>query len=104
MNADLLWPRHATPGDVGAIERVPLADRGLPNSTYAVLQRAATLWPDRAAISAMPDADRWRQASTRTFSELLADVHRAANMLHQKGVQRHTLGRYALAWDIKEQP
>lgn len=90
MNADLLWPRHATPGDVGAIERVPLADRGLPNSTYAVLQRAATLWPDRAAISAMPDADRWRQASTRTFSELLADVHRAANMLRQKGVQRHT--------------
>lgn len=90
MNADLLWPRYATPDDLDAIESIPLADRGLPNSTYAVLQRAATLWPDRAAITVMPDADRWRQASTRTFSELLADVHRAANMLRQKGVQRHT--------------
>ena len=90
MNADLLWPRYATPGDLDAIERIPLADRGLPNSTYAVLQRAATLWPDRAAITVMPDGDRWRQARTRTFRELLADVHRAANMLRQKGVQRHT--------------
>lgn len=90
MNTDLLWPRYATPGDLAAIERIPLAYRGLPSSTYAVLQRAATLWPDRAAITVMPDADRWQQARTRTFGELLADVHRAANMLRQKGVQRHT--------------
>lgn len=90
MNADLLWPRYATPADIDAIERIPLTDRGLPNSTYAALQRAATLWPDRAAVTVMPDADRWQQAGTRTFSELLADVHRAANMLRQKGVQRNT--------------
>ncbi|ORA32470.1 acyl-CoA synthetase [Mycobacterium aquaticum] len=90
MNADLLWPRYATPGDLDDIERIPLADRGLPNTTYAVLQRAATLWPDRPAVTVMPAADRWQQANTRTYSELLADAHRAANMLRQKGVQRHT--------------
>jgi len=59
MNADLLWPRYATPGDLDAIERIPLADRGLPNSTYAALQRAAALWPDRAAVSGVNCISPW---------------------------------------------
>ncbi|MDT5067843.1 MAG: fatty-acyl-CoA synthase [Mycobacterium sp.] len=89
MTTDLLWPRYASPSDIADIEAIPLAQRGLPESTYAVLTRAAALWPDRTAVSVMPTADRWQQASARTFSELLTDVHKAANMLHDNGITRH---------------
>ena len=79
---DLLWPTYDGPGDLAAIEAVPLADRGLPGTTYELLVRAAGLWPDRVALSVLPDGDRWEQPSERTFAELLADVHRYANVFH----------------------
>jgi fatty-acyl-CoA synthase len=88
MTEDLLWPDYATPDDLATIEAVPLEKRGLPESTYALLTRAATRWPDRTAISVLPDAARWRQPLCRTFAELLADVHRYANLLHGLGVRR----------------
>lgn len=85
---DLLWPPYDAPSDLTAIEAVPLADRGLPGSTYSLLARAAMLWPDRVAVSVLADAARWEQPSQRTFGELLADVHRTANLLHSMGVGR----------------
>jgi len=85
---DLLWPTYDGPGDVAAIEAVPLADRGLPGTTYELLVRAADLWPERVALSVMPDGERWEQPSERTFAELLADVHRCANLFHALGVRR----------------
>jgi fatty-acyl-CoA synthase len=88
MTDDLLWPRYAEPGDLPAIEAVPLAGRGLPESTYALLARAARLWPESTAISMLPDATRWREPVDRTFSGLLADVHRYANLLRRLGVRR----------------
>ncbi|MEH0841211.1 acyl-CoA synthetase [Micromonospora sp. CPCC 205711] len=89
MTGPLLWPAYATPADLAAIEAVPLAARGLPESTYALLARAATRWPDRTAISVLPDAAHWREPLRRTFAELLADVHRYANLFHDLGVRRN---------------
>lgn len=88
MTAELLWPDYASPDDLAAIESVPLQARGLPETTYALLARAATLWPDQVAISVLPDANRWQEPARRTFAELLADVHRYANLLHDHGVRR----------------
>ncbi|GAB4061024.1 acyl-CoA synthetase [Catellatospora paridis] len=88
MNEQLLWPRYATPTDLAAIEAVPLQARGLPESTYALLARAAEHWPDRIAVSVLPAAARWREPMQRTFAQMLADVHRYANLLHQLGVRR----------------
>ncbi|WP_262286346.1 acyl-CoA synthetase [Micromonospora sp. MA102] len=88
MTGPLLWPDYATPADLAAIEAVPLEARGLPESTYGLLARAATRWPDRTAISVLPDAARWHEPLHRTFAELLADVHRYANLLHDLGVRR----------------
>jgi fatty-acyl-CoA synthase len=85
---DLLWPPAADPSDLAAIEAVPLARRGLPDTTYALLRRAAGIWPDRTAVSVLPDAARWEHPLRRSFSGLLADVHRAANLLHDLGVRR----------------
>jgi fatty-acyl-CoA synthase len=85
---DLLWPPYEAPSDLAAIEAVPLAARGLPESTYALLTRAARRWPERPAITVLPEAARWREPLRRTFAELLADVHRYANLLHRLGVRR----------------
>ncbi|WP_433756495.1 acyl-CoA synthetase [Nocardia sp. CA-135398] len=85
---DLLWPRYSGPGDLAEIESVPLAERGLPESTYALLVRAAELWPDRNALTVLPKAARWREPLQRSYSELLADVHRYANLLYRLDIRR----------------
>ena len=85
---NLLWPTYDGPGDLAAIEAVPLTERGLPGTTYELLVRAADLWPDRVALSVLPDGEGWEQPTERTFAELLADVHRCANLFHALGVRR----------------
>jgi fatty-acyl-CoA synthase len=86
---DLLWPRYITPSDLKEIESIPLAQRGLPESTYALLSRAATLWPDQTAVTVLRDATNWEDATHRTFGVLLSDVHKAANLLRDIGVGRN---------------
>ncbi|MET7806572.1 acyl-CoA synthetase [Micromonospora chersina] len=88
MTGRLLWPDYARPVDLAAIEAVPLEARGLPESTYALLARAAARWPGRTALTVLPDAGRWREPVCRTFAEVLSDVHRYANVLHDLGVRR----------------
>jgi fatty-acyl-CoA synthase len=85
---EILWPKYDDPSDLEVIEKIPLAERGLPATTYGLLARAADLWPARVAVTVLPDADRWEQPVCRTYSELLTDVHRAANQLHGHGVRR----------------
>ena len=84
----LLWPRYDGPEDLAAIEAVPLAERGLPATTYEVLGRGAALWPVRTALSVMPEAGRWREHDTATFADLFTGVTRTANLLHELGVRR----------------
>ncbi|MFC0430814.1 acyl-CoA synthetase [Kutzneria buriramensis] len=88
MTGASLWPRYAEPADLAAIEAVPLAERNLPESTYTLLGRAAARWPDRPATTVLPAAARWREPVRRTFAELLADVHRYANLLRELGIRR----------------
>jgi fatty-acyl-CoA synthase len=84
----LLWPVSVGPENLAEIERVPLRDRGLPTSTYELLRRAAKLWPTRPAVSVMVDGEHWDTPVTHSFSELAADVHRAAGVLIGLGVGR----------------
>jgi fatty-acyl-CoA synthase len=89
MNNDaLLWPMYLGSGDLTEIESVPLWQRGLPATTYDLLVRAARSWPDGTALAVLPDGERWEHPVRRTFSELLGDVHRMANLLHGLGVRR----------------
>ena len=85
---DLLWPVFDGPDDLAAIEAVPLAERGLPGTTYELLVRAAALWPDRVALSVLPDGERWEHPIERTYTGLLTDVHAYANVFHAHGVRR----------------
>ena len=72
--------------DVEALERVPLAERGLPPSTYALLSESAERYGDRLAFRyierGLPD-DPVRDVSYREF---LGRVTQAANLFHELGV------------------
>jgi fatty-acyl-CoA synthase len=85
---ELLWPSFNGPSDLAAVERVPLSERGLPTSTYELVRRAAELWPDRPAVSVLPNAEAFHTPFVRTFAELAGDVHRAAAVLAELGVSR----------------
>ncbi|MGW5430876.1 AMP-binding protein [Streptomyces sp. NPDC004059] len=85
---DLLWPAPDSSADLSAIEAVPLHERGLPATTYDTLLRAARLWPDRPALTVLPDAARFLRLATATFAQLRDQVHRTANLLRSLGVTR----------------
>lgn len=82
------WPAYAGPGDLASVEDVPLAERGLPTSVYAMLRSAAQEQPDAVAHLTMHDATTWNIAEVRTWSELLDQVHRRANVLSGFGIGR----------------
>jgi fatty-acyl-CoA synthase len=83
-----LWPAFGGPADLAEVERIPLSQRGLPASTYELVTRAAELWPDRPAVSVLPDAERFHTPFVRSFAQLARDVHRAAAVLAGLGVRR----------------
>lgn len=82
-----LWPTFCGPAELEGVERIPLSERGLPASTYELVTRAAELWPDRPAVSVLPDAEGFHTPLVRSFAELAQDVHRAAGVLAGLGVR-----------------
>lgn len=88
LGHDSWWPAYDSPADLAAIEAVPLTERRLPATTYDLLRHAATSRPDHPAVVVVPDAARWTEPVSRTYAELLRDVHRVANALHERGVHR----------------
>ena len=61
---DLLWPAYDGPGDLAAIEAVPLADRGLPGTTYELARpgRRAVAGPGRPVRAAGRDGGSSRRS------------------------------------------
>ncbi len=88
MNDERVWPAFSGPGDLAEIERTPLSQRGLPTSTYELVTRAASLWPERLAVSVLANAERFHAPFVQTFAELARNVHRAAAVLGDLGVRR----------------
>lgn len=85
---DLMWPSHSSPDDIQAIEAIPLAERGLPGSTYASLERAAKLWPERLAVTVLPSAEDYLNGERQTYAQLFAKTNQVANALASLGVHR----------------
>ena len=83
-----VWPSYSGPGDLEAIEAVPLAARRLPTSVYDLLRSAAQDRPHAVAHLTMRDGSRWDQPVARSYAELLEQVHRRANAFWRLGVRR----------------
>lgn len=72
--------------EIEAIEARPLAEWGLPASTYDALVASANRSPDAKALSFFLTADTYDRAYTWTYAELIGDITRAANAFHSFGV------------------
>jgi fatty-acyl-CoA synthase len=83
-----VWPAYAGAADLEAVEQTPLAERDLPESVYAVLRDAASSRPDAPAHLTLRDGARWDAPVTRTFAELLEEVHRVSAVLRASRVGR----------------
>lgn len=82
-------------GDIEQIERVPLAERNLPKTTYEAIRQVAERQPDRLAIRYIENGDQWREARDSgqadlsfdiTFADLMVGIHRTANLFRSLGV------------------
>lgn len=72
--------------DIQALEGVPLAQRGLPTSTYEALRRCASEHGRSTALSFFLEAKHFRRTHDWTYAELFADITRAANAFHSLGL------------------
>ncbi|KAB2352154.1 AMP-binding protein [Actinomadura rudentiformis] len=76
------------PEDLPLVERVPLADRDLPPSTYELLSRAADAHCGATALHLLGEnGRRWSEPDTWTYGDLLRHVHQAANALLASGLR-----------------
>ncbi len=82
-------PAIASLRDVESIERIPLAERGLPNSTYELIRRTARAHSNATAIELLPSVE-----STSTirisYGDFVTAINRTGHLLRQLGVNTHT--------------
>ncbi|MGZ9738353.1 acyl-CoA synthetase [Pseudomonas sp. GNP012] len=76
-----------TLNDIESLERVPLSERGLACSTYEALRQAAERTPQAPALSFFVDAADFKRTHEWNYSQLLADITRAANAFHDLGIK-----------------
>jgi fatty-acyl-CoA synthase len=73
--------------DVRRLERTPLAQALPVRSTYEILRNSAHAFGDKAALTFLRSADPRDEPIRWSYAELLAGIHRTANLLHRLGVR-----------------
>ncbi|MEX3950733.1 acyl-CoA synthetase [Paraburkholderia sp. EG287B] len=82
--------------DVLAIESQGQQPADLPSSTYELICRGAAINPSAPALSFFATTNDYATPERWTYSELVRDITRTANMLSRLGVQRNTVVAYVL--------
>lgn len=77
-------PRAAAFAD---LERSPLAGRALSPTPYGAIARSTKHFPDRPTLTFLSSGEPGGQALTLTYRQFLKEINRAANALHDLGVQ-----------------
>ncbi|WP_248745747.1 acyl-CoA synthetase [Pseudomonas sp. MWU12-2037] len=72
--------------DIKHLEQPPLSERNLAASTYEALRRAAVCNPQALALSFFPDATHFTRTFEWNYSQLFAQITRAANAFHDLGI------------------
>jgi fatty-acyl-CoA synthase len=72
--------------DIEALERTPYEDAIPARTTYGLIARAAQRFPERAAFTYLADGELAAAPRRITYRELLANIHRAANLFRRLGV------------------
>ena len=72
--------------DIEALERTAYEHAIPERTTYGLIARAAGLHPGRAAFVYLPDGEPATPSVRVSYAELLANIHRAANLFRSLGV------------------
>lgn len=72
--------------DIEALERTPYEQAIPARNTYGLIAQAAQRFASRDAFRYLPSGDLQQPAVTVTYAELLAQIHRAANLFRAMGV------------------
>ncbi|RZL00747.1 MAG: acyl-CoA synthetase [Rubrivivax sp.] len=83
-----------TLADVVALEKSP--PRDLPASTYEMIQRGVRLNPKAPALSFFLRTQDHKRPEVWTYENLLANIHRAANLFHELGVDKDQVVAFVL--------
>jgi fatty-acyl-CoA synthase len=72
--------------DIEALERTPYEEAIPARTTYGLIARAAERFAERTAFTYLPDGELATAPERITYSQLLANIHRAANLFRRLGV------------------
>ena len=72
--------------DIEALERTPYEEAIPARTTYGLIARAARLHADRTAFTYLPDGELATAPQRISYAQLLANIHRAANLFRRLGV------------------
>jgi fatty-acyl-CoA synthase len=72
--------------DIEALERTPYEEAIPARTTYGLIARAAERFAERTAFTYLPDGELATAPGRITYSQLLANIHRAANLFRRLGV------------------
>ncbi|GAB3663485.1 AMP-binding protein [Ramlibacter alkalitolerans] len=72
--------------DIEALERTPYEEAIPARTTYGLIARAARQFADRTAFTYLPDGELATAPQAITYAQLLANIHRAANLFRRLGV------------------
>jgi fatty-acyl-CoA synthase len=73
--------------DIEALERKPYEEAIPARTTYGLIARAAQRFGARTAFSYLPDGELATAPQRVSYAELLANIHRAANLFRRLGVE-----------------
>src|SRR5512147_874166 len=86
----------ATLTDVEREARIPLAERRLPTSTYALLCRAAERYADHIALQFLPQGSPDEAPVVFSYGEFVAQVTQTANLFHRLGLGQDETAAFIL--------
>src|SRR6187431_3771884 len=72
--------------DIEALERTSYEEALPARTTYGLIARAAQRFGERTALRYLPDGELATPPRGVSYRELLANVHRAANLFRRLGV------------------
>ncbi len=82
--------------DIEAIETVPIQERVKARSTYELIAQGAAIDPQAPAMSFILSGDYYEQPMTVTYRDLMANIHRTANLLADLGIGPQDVVSYLL--------
>ncbi len=82
--------------DVEEISEISYRKRNWPNTGYELLVRAARLWPEHSALVFLTNPAKPEENERFSYTEMLANVNRAANLFAACGAGRDTVVAHAM--------